>query len=859
MHAHDNEFPPATRERRALGLGAVGAARTLDQVPQLRVGDGPGRATVLSLQRTAGNAAVARLLNGGRSPVRGTARRSVLQRDAATDALLDLATPRTGEGQAIGAQKKLIAECEKVVTGLITGGEAADPEKLKYDAAYAQWQKDFKTWEADKNGPYQKWLKESTKWKKDKKGGYQRWLKESTKWKKDKKGPYQQWLKAKEGPEPRYDQGEPRYPQPEPQYPVPIPSRIRGKIYADTPDFLIGGVLLDELPEYQKEKLGKRKATETFTNDLIKNAKLVSPRVAGAMSYKGNPLPEIVEGGFGSLMAENALKTMVDAEQFKYLRAAGLPNKEWKIFVEMHYYRARDKEMAGFHKDTQGQTLFVNLNYHIEDQEQQGLATRGPEYVLNPPPNVKHDAQIYGTVGKKDVPVDQQKAGSLPPKFTSDLAEVRQGLDAPNVIKSAGTIQPYGYVAFVDEAIHHATPFDQGRYVTPTEFKMYLEETYAKEVAEIRSAKQEKRKWNADIIPKRHWKKWERWDAMMLAEDDKQRTTRYNREKLADMTDTEFRRMLAAVGSKQGAERKFGGAGGWYAAAIPGTGAETPLRGKGKPAFRREASLQDVKKNLPAPLPANVSRRFIRTWVRAIPEAAAAQLRQGAKTSAPQVFPDASIRLTEPEPKTRPTGKRPERSKPALSSADNPAIPTFDMPQVHAVVANSELFTFLDTLDPGWNQAAVLRGRDGQGMIVGQGRGVMLGDASKAKDTAPVSGRIRLPGSLRFLKNNGHGALCFVYSIVMGLTGRPQREVEATVDRIVRAARVREGWIASDSDPARRVLVAVEQVFGMPVQVIELQNSASGLIISGRSHNATRTERRPIVIRNTGTHYDAIV
>jgi hypothetical protein len=116
----------------------------------------------------------------------------------------------------------------------------------------------------------------------------------------------------------------------------------------------------------------------------------------------------------------------------------------------------------------------------------------------------------------------------------------------------------------------------------------------------------------------------------MLAKDDK-RTTRYSREKLADMTDAEFRRMLAVVGSKQGAERKFGGAGGWYAAAIPDSGPETPLSGSDQPALRREASLQDVKKNLPAPLPADVSRRFIRTWVRAIPEAVAAQLRQGAQ------------------------------------------------------------------------------------------------------------------------------------------------------------------------------------------------------------------------------------
>ena len=197
------------------------------------------------------------------------------------------------------------------------------------------------------------------------------------------------------------------------------------------------------------------------------------------------------------------------------------------------------------------------------------------------------------------------------------------------MIKSAGTIQPYGYVAFVDEAIHHATPFDQGRYVTPTEFKNYLEETYPKELAEIRSAEQEERQWKTRIIPKSDRKKWKKWYSMMLAKDDMQRTTRYSREKLAEMTDKEFRRMLAAVGSKPGAERKFGGAGGWYGAAIGPDNA--PLRAGDKPALKREASMQDVKDRLPAPLPANVSRRFIRTWVRAIPESTAARLRQGAQ------------------------------------------------------------------------------------------------------------------------------------------------------------------------------------------------------------------------------------
>jgi hypothetical protein len=176
-----------------------------------------------------------------------------------------------------------------------------------------------------------------------------------------------------------------------------------------------------------------------------------------------------------------------------------------------------------------------------------------------------------------------------------------------------------------------------------------------------------------------------------------------------------------------------------------------------------------------------------------------------------------------------------------------------------AVVAPTlALFAFLDSLDPGWNVAPAAQA-GGQGMIVGQGGGVMLGDAEKTKEVAPVLGEIRLPGTVRFLTNNGSGALCFVYSVVMGLTGRTQGEVEAAVAWIVRTAGVEGGWIASDSDAARRVLDAAQLLFGIPIQVIELQNSVAGLIISGRSHNASRDARHAVVLRNTGAHYDAIV
>ena len=135
----------------------------------------------------------------------------------------------------------------------------------------------------------------------------------------------------------------------------------------------------------------------------------------------------------------------------------------------------------------------------------------------------------------------------------------------------------------------------------------------------------------------------------------------------------------------------------------------------------------------------------------------------------------------------------------------------------------------------------------------------MLGEASQSKSTAPIGVEIALPQGLQFIKNNGNQARCFIYSIVMGLTGRPQSDVELIVDQIARTANVGAGWIAADSQQAHAVIQAVEGIFGNAIQVIELQNSAAGPIISGRSHNVSGVARRPIVIRNTGGHYDAII
>lgn len=219
--------------------------------------------------------------------------------------------------------------------------------------------------------------------------------------------------------------------------------------------------------------------------------------------------------------------------------------------------------------------------------------------------------------------------------------------------------------------------------------------------------------------------------------------------------------------------------------------------------------------------------------------------------------------LMSPPPSLSSSMSPPQPSPSSPSSPSSSSAPERREPAptaLRVIPSSAGLSQFLTTLDAGWSTVGTrAHGSGGGGMIVGAGMGVMLGEASKAKDAVPVHRTVVLPPELRFVTNNGSRARCFVYSIVMGLTGRPQEEVEEAVGQIADRAQVGEGWIALDTKVAKRVVGEVEGMFGVEIQVIELQTSVGGLWISGRSHDATPEERRPIVIRNTGGHFDAII
>jgi hypothetical protein len=396
-------------------------------------------------------------------------------------------------------------------------------------------------------------------------------------------------------------------------------SGIKGDI------FNLGGIMIDRLPGSDEE--------------LVSDPKLIAlPKLGGFMTT-GVPVgPAVLRAGLGPLVVHNTLSTMIDAQQIKYLRQAGLPNDEWKILVEVHYYRTRPQDQTGFHKDTLGETLFVNLNYHVD----QPLV--GPEYVVNPLPSPDHDLLIGGT-GKAP--------GTLPPQFVADLAATRERLRAPATI-GTDIIEPYGYVAFVDEAIHHSTPRYGHRVVTSAELKAFLIARYASQFkaatdgyakyGKQRAKDEQKRRRQADKKGKKKTEKEakskpfssyvgkkpisphdsEKWLAWMEMTDDDRGQATYTRADLAGtMSSAEFGDLLDSTAAVDEPDRR--GAAGFQAASIPKAGL-WPITAKGTPPLKRQLSDPDFQKQIPRPLKAGEARRFFRTWVRAVPTEKAAKL-----------------------------------------------------------------------------------------------------------------------------------------------------------------------------------------------------------------------------------------
>lgn len=394
---------------------------------------------------------------------------------------------------------------------------------------------------------------------------------------------------------------------------------------------VVDAILKQTLPNSTILNLGGIALTRISDDDDVLVKQAIQDGLIGDLKPYGGYIgmkawDEVEEAGIADKLIRNTLRTMIDAEQIKYLRKAGLPNEEFLILVEIHLYLERDMDQWGFHKDTKGQTLFVNLNYHM-DQE-----VVGPEYVMNPPSTPEHDEAL----GIREN--QATNSGTLPAGFLSDLIATRGALDEGAKIGNQ-PVPAYGYVAFVDEAIHHATPLYGHRSVKGGDFKTFLETTYP---AEFKAAQKGYKGWKKSWTGAAWWgfsdymdksspikesdaAKWLEW---MKMADDSKRDTKYQRPKFlaSGMTATEVDQMLEMVGlltrdvKDPRTGRPAADAAYFVDAGVPmpgyGSAIRSPLKKEGRPPLTRQMSQSALDRKLPPP--AESKRRFFRTWVRAV-------------------------------------------------------------------------------------------------------------------------------------------------------------------------------------------------------------------------------------------------
>jgi hypothetical protein len=144
-------------------------------------------------------------------------------------------------------------------------------------------------------------------------------------------------------------------------------------------------------------------------------------------------------------IASNVITTLEQSGQLAYLKSNEMLNqKDYSIKVDVDFYYSRPKNAVGFHKDTTGRTMFVNLNFNNESD------MLGPEYVLNPSRIPSHEQHIQGKHLLK---------------FQQHLDNANSVLGSPQLIE-ATVVKSNGVVSFVDELIHHSTPYPEHRGIT---------------------------------------------------------------------------------------------------------------------------------------------------------------------------------------------------------------------------------------------------------------------------------------------------------------------------------------------------------------------------------------------------------
>jgi hypothetical protein len=365
-----------------------------------------------------------------------------------------------------------------------------------------------------------------------------------------------------------------------------------------------------EQATYDVSFLGGIELTKPLTKEvrlshLIKQAKLVDlPQRETLTAIPASTFPLAKKAHVEQEVVATTLRTMERAGQLDYLRTSGLIDDQWKIVIEVHYYRSRNPKQQSFHKDTAGRTLFVNLNYLNEAK------MAGPEYIMNP-----------------EVPAgyEEHLRTRLPKVFAEDLKKAKLKHGKPTRIE-ATVIPPKGVVSFVDEALHHKTPTLEHRTASAGDLRFVLRQNRRDE---FEDAEQAYRGYKAQAL-KRHYKLHLQSDAtkqhaatwfkIMDAAAD----ARFNRTQLAAfkplLSDDEIEATVEVGGL-----RMFGTADFLFLAkmgfpkGVPVQGVE--VKEKGKPPLKRKISEQLLGgEKLPPATSGSGRRTFFRTWVYAVPK-----------------------------------------------------------------------------------------------------------------------------------------------------------------------------------------------------------------------------------------------
>lgn len=326
--------------------------------------------------------------------------------------------------------------------------------------------------------------------------------------------------------------------------------------------------------------------------DLISNSTLIDLKgdCVGMSSYN-----LAKTAGVDKKIVENTLSTMDKAGQLDYLRKSDMIGKDWEVIIEVHYYRDRDLSQTKFHKDTRGQTLFVNLNF----ANTQPVA--GPEYIINPATGEKHEDYV---------------ANHLPTVFTDDLREAKKLHGDPNSI--GATVMPIkGVVAFVDEAIHHKTPTLGHRTASGPSIDRALSKAAPDAYKHIKEGYETYKNSGSQgdfstYIDDKYRDQASKWLVFLTEIDDK--SSKFDRTKLSAIfpkmdnvdADSFINKLMEAEGID------FLSADLLYVKLQ-----NVQVKKEGRPPLQRQMSQMLLEDNAPQRVPGK--RTFFRTWVRAVP------------------------------------------------------------------------------------------------------------------------------------------------------------------------------------------------------------------------------------------------